>query len=109
VQRDSAGFLLAAGLLIPGDRPRSVALRENARRAIKLIAASTVLLLVAGTLEGFVSPIETWPLSWKLAVSGATVVFMVAYLLGGTGKRTVTSEGEPHQAPNDVLGLPATS
>jgi uncharacterized membrane protein SpoIIM required for sporulation/uncharacterized RDD family membrane protein YckC len=105
----AAGFLLAAGLLIPGDRPRSVALRENARRAIKLIAASTVLLLVAGTLEGFVSPIETWPLSWKLAVSGATVVFMVAYLLGGTGKRTVISDAEPQPAPNDALGLPATS
>jgi uncharacterized membrane protein SpoIIM required for sporulation/uncharacterized RDD family membrane protein YckC len=106
----AAGFLLAAGLLIPGDRPRSVALRENARRAIKLIAASTVLLLVAGTLEGFVSPIETWPLSWKLAVSGATVVFMVAYLLGGTGKQTtLASEPEQQVSPNDALGLPATN
>ena len=105
----AAGFLLAAGLLIPGDRPRSVALRENARRAIKLIGASTVLLLVAGTLEGFVSPIETWPLSWKLAVSGATVVFMVAYLLGGTGKQAPAAEPELQTAPNDALGLPATN
>jgi uncharacterized membrane protein SpoIIM required for sporulation/uncharacterized RDD family membrane protein YckC len=105
----AAGFLLAAGLLIPGDRPRSVALRENARRAIKLIAASTVLLLVAGTLEGFVSPIETWPLSWKLAVSGATVVFMVAYLLGGTGRQAPSPEPEPQPVPNDALGLVATS
>jgi uncharacterized membrane protein SpoIIM required for sporulation/uncharacterized RDD family membrane protein YckC len=101
----AAGFLLAAGLLIPGDRPRSVALRENARRAIKLIAASTVLLLVAGTLEGFVSPIETWPLSWKLAVSGATVVFMVAYLLGGTAKTVEQTESGTEQVVADALGL----
>ena len=100
----AAGFLLAAGLLIPGARPRSVALRENARRAIRLIAASTVLLLVAGTLEGFVSPIETWPLSWKLAVSGATVVFMVAYLLGGMGKRMLVTQSEPSES-TDALGL----
>ena len=32
---------------------------ENGRRAILLIAASTVMLLVAGTIEGFISPIET--------------------------------------------------
>ena len=78
-----AGFLLAAALLIPGNLPRGDALRENGRRAIRLIAASTVLLLIAGTLEGFVSPIETWPLSWKLAVSAVTAVFLAIYLMGG--------------------------
>jgi uncharacterized membrane protein SpoIIM required for sporulation len=82
-----AGFLLAAALLIPGDRPRGEALRANGRRAIRLIAASTVLLLIAGTLEGFVSPIETWPLSWKLAVSAVTVVFLAIYLSGGRARR----------------------
>ena len=99
-----AGFLLAAALLIPGDRPRGVALRENARRAIRLIAASTVLLLIAGTLEGFVSPIETWPLSWKLAVSGVTAVFLVIYLRGG---RQISRDGvdaEPSQT-SEMLGL----
>jgi uncharacterized membrane protein SpoIIM required for sporulation/uncharacterized RDD family membrane protein YckC len=99
-----AGLLLAAALLIPGNRPRSVALRENARRAIRLIAASTVLLLIAGSLEGFVSPIETWPLSWKLAVSAATAVFLVAYLLGG---RTRVVDVPLAEAPGgrELLGL----
>jgi hypothetical protein len=39
-----------------------------------------MLLLVAGTLEGFVSPIEWWPIEWKLSVSALTVVAMYAWL-----------------------------
>ncbi|MDF2775941.1 MAG: protein of unknown function transrane, partial [Geminicoccaceae bacterium] len=64
-----AGFLLGAAILVPGPRTRGEALRENGRRAIRLIAAATLLLLVAGALEGFVSPIPWWPLEGKLAVS----------------------------------------
>jgi uncharacterized membrane protein SpoIIM required for sporulation/uncharacterized RDD family membrane protein YckC len=76
-------FLVAAGILMPGDRPRKRAIVENAQRAIRLIAASTLLLVIAGTLEGFISPIEWWPLEGKLAVSGVTLLFLVMYLRGG--------------------------
>ncbi|HUQ82065.1 MAG TPA: stage II sporulation protein M [Gemmatimonadaceae bacterium] len=98
-----AGLLLAAALLVPGNRPRSEALRDNARRAIRLIAASTVMLLVAGTLEGFVSPIETWPLSWKLTVSAATAVAMAIYLSGGRGR--VVEVEESLSVEEDMLTL----
>ena len=81
-----AGFLLGAAILVPGQRTRGEALRENGRRAIRLIAAATLLLLVAGALEGFVSPIPWWPLEGKLAVSGLTAVFLYFYLRAGTGK-----------------------
>ncbi len=60
-----AGFLLAAALLVPGPRTRRRALIENSRRAIKLVAGATMMLLVAGTLEGFVSPIPWWPIEWE--------------------------------------------
>lgn len=78
-----AGFLVAAALLLPGARTRREALAEQSRRAIRLIGASTLLLLVAGLLEGLVSPIEWWPLEGKLAVSGTTLVLLVLYLRGG--------------------------
>ena len=78
------GFLIAAAMLIPGDRTRGRALVENGRRAMRLIAASTLFLIVAGSLEGMVSPIPNWPSWGKLAVSAATLVLMVAYLTGGT-------------------------
>ena len=100
-----AGLLLAAALLIPGNRPRSEALRENGRRAIRLIAASTVLLLIAGTLEGFVSPIETWPLSWKLAVSAATAVFLAVYLSGGRARQATPPAAATSGTAGEILGL----
>ncbi|MEO5814778.1 MAG: stage II sporulation protein M [Gemmatimonadaceae bacterium] len=96
-------FVVAAGLLMPGERSRGRALVENARRAIRLIAASTFLLVIAGTLEGFVSPIEWWPLEGKLAVSGATLVFLVMYLRGGIASR-VAFDGQVSASP-EALAL----
>jgi uncharacterized membrane protein SpoIIM required for sporulation len=78
-----AGFLIAAALLMPGARTRRRALVENARRAVRLVGASTLLLLAAGMIEGLISPIEWWPLEGKLAVSGTTLVLLVVYLRGG--------------------------
>ena len=73
------GLLIAKGILLPLDRTRRDALVENGKRAIDLIAASTLLLLVAGTLEGLISP-RVWPLSWKLVISGVTALLMLGYL-----------------------------
>ena len=81
------GFLIASGLLLPGNRTRARALVENSRRAVRLVAASTFLLVIAGTLEGFVSPIPWWPIEGKLAVSGLTAVFLFLYLGGGRTPR----------------------
>jgi len=82
-----AGFLLAAGMLVPGNRTRRTALIENGKRAITLVGGATLLLVVAGMIEGFVSPIEWWPLEGKLAVSGATAVGLYLYLRLGVGRR----------------------
>ncbi|HEX7978800.1 MAG TPA: stage II sporulation protein M [Gemmatimonadaceae bacterium] len=98
-----AAFIVAAGLLLPGDRPRRRALVENGRRAIRLIGVSTLLLLVAGTLEGFISPIEWWPIEGKLAVSGTTLVLLVAYLRGGRTPRATQNESGSEPAGSDPL------
>ena len=97
-----AGFLLAAALLLPGPRTRKRALVENSRRAIRLVAAATLLLLLAGNLEGFVSPIESWSLRDKLAVSAATVLLLVLYLMGGRRRRSVR---ETEGGRGELLGL----
>jgi uncharacterized membrane protein SpoIIM required for sporulation/uncharacterized RDD family membrane protein YckC len=85
-----AGFLLAAALLLPGARTRRRALVENGRRAVALVAGAAMLLVVAGALEGFVSPIPWWPLEGKLAVSGATLVALYLYVRLGTRGVTAT-------------------
>ena len=89
-----AGFLVAAALIMPGARTRRRALVENSRRAVRLVGASTLLLLAAGLLEGLVSPIEWWPLEGKLAVSGTTLVLLVVYLRSGRPRVTPTQLSE---------------
>jgi uncharacterized membrane protein SpoIIM required for sporulation len=79
------GLLIAAALLMPGQRTRRRAFAENGKRAMRLLSASTLFLIVAGSLEGLVSPIPYWPLEIKLLISFATLVLMVLYLRGGAG------------------------
>ena len=85
------GLLLASAIVLPGARTRRDALVDEGRRAIHLIAASTLLLLVAGLLEGNVSPLP-WPNEWKYAVSAATAAVLALYLSGGRERRASASE-----------------
>jgi uncharacterized membrane protein SpoIIM required for sporulation/uncharacterized RDD family membrane protein YckC len=79
------GLLIGAALLIPGARTRRRALADNGRRAMRLMTAAALLLVVAGSIEGMISPIPYWPLDLKLIVSAMTLVLLVAYLRGGAG------------------------
>jgi hypothetical protein len=75
-------------------------LAENSARAIRLIAASTLMLIVAGSLEGMVSPIPWWPLSLKLIVSAVTAVFLVVYLRGGVSRAPAASTAPVAPSPD---------
>lgn len=81
----AAGLLLGKALLIPGERTRRRALKEEGGRAVRLIAGVTLLLVIAGMIEGLISPIPWWPLEGKLAVSGLTAVLLYLYLRSGAG------------------------
>ncbi len=100
-----AGLLLAAALLLPGERTRRGALVENGRRAIGLIGVSSVLLIVAGTLEGFVSPIPSWSLGAKLTVSAVSALLLTVYLMVGREPRPAGPRAQA--APTEVLELHA--
>jgi uncharacterized membrane protein SpoIIM required for sporulation len=76
----AAGLLLASALVLPGALTRREALIVRGRRAIHLIAATVLLLVVAGTLEGLVSPIPWWTLEQKLTVSVLTGVLLLLYV-----------------------------
>jgi uncharacterized membrane protein SpoIIM required for sporulation len=80
-----AGLLLASALLLPGAMSRREAFVVQGRRAIRLIAGSSLLLVVAGSIEGLISPIPWWPLEWKLGISALTAVLMAAYFSLGRG------------------------
>lgn len=57
-----AGFRLGWALIAPGDRRRTAALAEEGRRVVVVVAGLVVVFLVAGVLEGFITPsgLPTW-------------------------------------------------
>lgn len=68
-----AGLLLARGLLFPGLLPRRESLRQAGAVAVRLFLGTVPLLVVAGFIEGFVSPAEIPP----------ALKFLFAGILGG--------------------------
>jgi uncharacterized membrane protein SpoIIM required for sporulation len=75
-----AGLLIAKALLMPGDLRRIDALVTNGRLAIKLILGCIPMLLIAGLIEGFISPAHI-PATIKLSISALSALLMTIYFL----------------------------
>jgi uncharacterized membrane protein SpoIIM required for sporulation/uncharacterized RDD family membrane protein YckC len=91
----AAGLLLGSGLVAPGRLTRGAALAARARESVSLLAGTTVLLVLAGLVEGFVSP-AVIPLAAKLTVATTAAVGVAAYLLlagSGPGLPTTADPG----------------
>lgn len=75
-----AGLMIGWSVIAPGERTRREALIECSTLAIRLLVGCIPLLIVAGLIEGFISPL---PLQsrYKIAVSAASAVMLAAYLL----------------------------
>lgn len=73
-----AGFMLADAILRPGMLTRGEAIRLAARRAMQLLLGGASLLIVAGTIEGFVSP-SSLPDWVKFGTGLLTGVLLYAY------------------------------
>jgi uncharacterized membrane protein SpoIIM required for sporulation len=52
----AAGMRMGWAIIDPGSRPRGVALREEARAAAEMLLGTAAWLVVAGLVEGFVTP-----------------------------------------------------
>jgi uncharacterized membrane protein SpoIIM required for sporulation/uncharacterized RDD family membrane protein YckC len=77
------GFLLGLALLLPGARTRREAFVINGRRAIRLITASTLMLLAAGTIEGLISPRTDIPFGVKAGVAASTALLLAFWFSRG--------------------------
>ncbi len=75
-----AGMMIGDSILRPGLRRRSEALIEAARTAAYLLVGCVVLLMVAGTIESFLSP-SNLSSYIKFAVGGVSGVALYSYLL----------------------------
>ncbi len=74
------GLRLAQAILLPGPLTRREALVAHGRGAIALLAASTMLLVLAGLIEGLISPRTDIPLGVKAAVAGLSALALGAYV-----------------------------
>jgi uncharacterized membrane protein SpoIIM required for sporulation len=73
-----AGFLLARALYAPGDVPRRDAMRLAGLEAARLMLGVCLLLVVAGTIEGCVTPLPLDP-RLKLAFAAVTAAALLLY------------------------------
>ncbi|MSP12556.1 MAG: stage II sporulation protein M [Chloroflexi bacterium] len=81
------GLYLADGLLRPGILSRRDALVQRGSLAVRLILGCVPFLVLAGLIEGFISP-SSLPAWFKLMVGFATGVLLYGYwLLGGRNER----------------------
>ena len=74
-----AGLILGRGLLDPGTLPRREALAAAGGKAIRLLLGVIPLLLIAGAIEGFVSPVPI-AASTKFVIGAAMFTLLVLYL-----------------------------
>ena len=74
-----AGMLIGYSIVNPGDLTRAQALKKNGIEAVKLAIGCACLLVLAGIIEGFLSP-SALPASVKFGTGILTGILMYSYL-----------------------------
>jgi uncharacterized membrane protein SpoIIM required for sporulation len=84
-----SGLMLGWALLRPGLMRRRDALTLAAQKAVKLMGGAVPWLVVAGTIEGFISPSETipWPVKWAVGIGSGLVMYSYLFLAGREKKK----------------------
>jgi len=94
VAEGAAGLMMGWALVSPGNRSRVDALVDAARRAFILLIGLAPILVVAGTIEGNISPSDA-PFAVKLGIGLTTGLLFYSYLLfAGRGPK-ITAEPAP--------------
>ncbi|HEX8198211.1 MAG TPA: stage II sporulation protein M [Pyrinomonadaceae bacterium] len=75
-----AGMMIGYSILVPGDLSRIEALKKSGVEAVKVVVGCAFLLVIAGIIEGFVSPAPINP-AVKVGIGLTTGIAMYSYLL----------------------------
>jgi uncharacterized membrane protein SpoIIM required for sporulation len=91
-----AGLLIGSAMVLPGDLSRADAMKTRGMEAVRLMIGVALLLVVAGTIEGFISPAAIDP-RIKYGIGGITGLAMYSYLLFA-GRETEVSKLKEQQS-----------
>jgi uncharacterized membrane protein SpoIIM required for sporulation len=103
-----AGLLIGSAMLMPGDLTRADALKTRGLEAIRLMVGVALLLIVAGTIEGFISPLPIDP-RIKYSIAAISGVALYSYLLfvGHVNQDATLTEGRVPSPANTSPTKPA--
>jgi len=77
-----AGLLMGYKLFAPGAYSRGFQLKRQAKRSVQLLLGTIPLFIIAGIIEGFITP-ASLSLEAKYAVAVLTLIAFVSYLASG--------------------------
>src|SRR5439155_15499810 len=75
-----AGMMIGYAIIDPGDLSRAQALKKKGMEAANIVIGCACFLVVAGTIEGFLSPTDLPPIV-KIGTGIGTGIAMYSYLL----------------------------
>jgi len=85
----AAGLKLGGAIVAPGGRSRKAALVEAGKPAVRIMYGAALMFLVAAFIEGFWSPLTSFPPTTKYAVGIALWVVVFAYFaFAGRGRES---------------------
>jgi uncharacterized membrane protein SpoIIM required for sporulation len=95
-----AGMMIGYAIINPGDLTRRQALKQKGIEAAKIVIGCAALLVIAGIIEGFLSPSQL-PAAVKFGTGIGTGIAMYSYLLlAGPGKNSEAREDDLPAGPN---------
>lgn len=78
-----AGLLMGYKLFAPGKFSRGYQLKYQARRSVQLLLGTIPLFVIAGLIEGFITPADI-PLEAKYIIALLTVIGLILYIIIGS-------------------------
>lgn len=74
----AAGLIIGKSILLPGEYSRKHSLINGTKKSVSLIFGVIVMLIIAGIIEGFFTPLDI-PAASKLIFAGVTGVLLIVY------------------------------
>jgi uncharacterized membrane protein SpoIIM required for sporulation len=82
-----AGFVIGRAMVLPGRYRRGTEVKLAAKKSVQIVIGTIPMLLVAGAVEGFISP-SNLPGLWKAMVGLALALIYLLYIVYGIRRPT---------------------